>query len=236
MPEAAEVQSMFGRIARRYDLLNRVLSMGVDQGWRRRLLARAGDVRGRRIVDVCCGTGDLSMAFGRAQGRVLGIDFTHEMLEHAVPKVEKARGVESSGLVFAQGDAMCLPVCDASVDICCVAFGIRNVADRRVGLREMRRVLRPGGQALVLEFAPPPPGLFGAAYRFYFTRILPLIGGWISGDAEAYRYLPRTVLEWPDPDEFQREMEGEGLMDCGHELLAGGIACLHWGHSGGKDH
>ncbi|MFT5476746.1 MAG: demethylmenaquinone methyltransferase/2-methoxy-6-polyprenyl-1,4-benzoquinol methylase, partial [Planctomycetota bacterium] len=142
MPEAVEVQSMFGRIAGRYDLLNRVLSMGIDQGWRRRLLARAGDVSGLRVLDACCGTGDLSLAFRRANARVLGVDFTHEMLEHATPKAKGRGGGHDAGVLFAQGDALRLPARDASMDVCCVAFGIRNVADRRLALREMRRVLR----------------------------------------------------------------------------------------------
>lgn len=227
MPEANEVRSMFARIAGRYDFLNRVLSMGIDQSWRRGLLRRAGDVRDQPVVDACCGTGDLTLAFQKAGAKVLGLDFTHEMLSHALPKRPQGNGPVG----FVQGDALRMPVLDGSVAACSVAFGIRNVADRQAGLREMRRVLRPGGTALVLEFTRPRPGWFGSLYRFYFTRILPRIGGWISGDADAYSYLPRTVMEWPGPDELRAELEDAGLVECGYELFAGGIACLHWGRA-----
>lgn len=217
---------MFARIAGRYDFLNRVLSMGIDQSWRRRLIQRVGDLSGKRVVDICCGTGDLALAFQSEDAHVLGVDFTHEMLERATPKRTPGTG----SVRFVQGDALRLPVADASVDACSVAFGIRNVADRRAAMREMRRVLRPGGQALILEFSRPAPGWFGSLYHFYFTKILPRVGGLISGDRDAYSYLPRTVLEWPSPDELAAEMEQEGLESCGYELLARGIACLHWGY------
>ena len=216
---------MFARIAGRYDFLNRTLSLGIDQRWRRRTLARAGDVRGSFVVDACCGTGDLSVAFARAGARVLGVDFTPEMLARARPKL----GSENGPAAFVHGDALALPVADGSADLCSVAFGIRNVADRRAGLVEMARVVRPGGLVLVLEFSTPRWRPFAASYRFYFTKVLPRIGGIVSGDKDAYHYLPRTVSAWPGPDAFQREMEEVGLEGCGHELLTQGIACLHWG-------
>ncbi len=223
MPEAKEVRAMFGRIAPRYDLLNRLLSMGIDRGWRRALLQRAGDLEGRVVVDSACGTGDLSLVFARAGARVVGVDFTHEMLVCAGPK----RG--NLPAVFVHGDALALPVADASAHHSSIAFGIRNVADRIAGLRELARVVQPGGKVLVLEFSMPPGRILGSLYRFYFTRILPLIGGLISGDAAAYRYLPDTVLSWPSPQKFQAEMESVGLVDCGYQLLTGGIACLSYG-------
>jgi demethylmenaquinone methyltransferase/2-methoxy-6-polyprenyl-1,4-benzoquinol methylase len=226
MAEPAEVRSMFARIARVYDPLNRTLSLGIDQRWRRALLRAAGDVRGARVVDACCGTGDVALVFAEAGAHVVGVDFTPEMLTLA----DKKRAPERETRVrFVHGDALHLPVASAAADACTVAFGIRNVADRRAALREMRRVVKPGGRVLVLEFTMPPGRLLGGAYRFYFTRVLPGIGRLVSRDDDAYSYLPRTVLAWPDPAAFQGEMEAEGLVDCGHRLLSRGIACLHWG-------
>lgn len=221
------MRAMFGRIAGRYDLLNRLLSAGVDRRWRRRAVRRVGPVGGRRVLDVCCGTADLALDFERAGARVVGVDFTFEMLRAAEPKL---RGAQAPLLV--QADALSLPVGDARFDAACVAFGIRNVADRTRGLAEMARVVRPGGTVLVLEFSMPPGRLFGALYRLYFTRLLPIVGGLVSGDRGAYEYLPETVLAWPDPDELQRELEALGLVECGYERLTGGIACLHHGRVG----
>jgi len=216
---------MFARIAGRYDLLNRVLSAGIDRRWRRRAVFRSAAGRGARVVDACCGTGDLALEFAAAGARVLGVDFTREMVRLAPPKA----GAKHAPTLFAHGDALRLPVRSASADVLSVAFGVRNLADAHAGLREFARVVRPGGLVLVLEFSPPPTGLFGRLYSFYFQRVLPRVGGWISADAEAYRYLPRTVAAWPAPDEFQRWMERAGLEQCGHEALSFGIATLHWG-------
>ncbi len=214
---------MFARIARRYDLLNRLLSGGIDRRWRAAVVRRLGDVRGRKLVDACCGTGDLALVLERAGARVLGVDFTPQMLAHAR---RKGRGRAAR---FVAGDALALPLADARADAATIAFGLRNVADRARGLRELARVVRPGGAVLVLEFSLPRGRLTGAFYRFYFTRVLPRLGGWISGDAEAYRYLPDTVLAWPTPSELQAEMERAGLEHCGYQLLTGGIACLSFG-------
>jgi demethylmenaquinone methyltransferase/2-methoxy-6-polyprenyl-1,4-benzoquinol methylase len=230
--EPAQVRSMFARIAGVYDLLNRLLSLGIDQRWRRALLERAGDVRGARVVDSCCGTGDVALVFARAGASVVGVDFTPEMLQHAERK-KSALPAGAAPPAFAHGDALRLPVQPAAADVCTVAFGIRNVADRRGALREMARVVRPGGRVLVLEFTMPPGRVLGALYRFYFTRVLPGVGRLVSRDAEAYSYLPRTVLAWPSPRAFQDEMEQEGLVDCGHRLLTRGIACVHWGRVAG---
>ena len=230
MSDPQAVQSMFGRIAGSYDLLNRVLSCGIDRRWRKRVVARAGQVQGCAVLDVCTGTGDLAVAFARSGARVVGVDFTRPMLLRAPGKVRSG----DLRAQFAQGDALCIPAMEGSVDIACVAFGIRNVADRHLGLREMGRVVRPGGQVLVLEFSTPPRGLFAWAYRLYFTRILPTLGRWVSRDGDAYAYLPRTVMAWPQPEAFQAEMEAEGLVDCGFERLTGGIACLHFGTVSGE--
>ncbi len=218
---------MFARIAGRYDLLNHLLSCGIDRGWRRRTVreaAGAGGLAGQCVVDVCCGTGDLALEFRRAGARVVGVDFTPEMLRIARPKSGAGEPV-----IFARGDALRLPVRSASADVASVAFGVRNLADADAGLRELARVVRPGGRVLVLEFSPPPKGLLGAVYGVYFTRVVPLLGGLVSGDREAYRYLPRTVSAWPGPDRVRAQMESVGLADCGYRALTGGLACLHWG-------
>jgi demethylmenaquinone methyltransferase/2-methoxy-6-polyprenyl-1,4-benzoquinol methylase len=223
---------MFGRVARRYDLLNHWLSAGVDRSWRRAavelvLRARGPEgLRGSCVLDVCCGTGDLAMAFAGAGARVVGVDFTEEMLERAV---QKPVGRERGRALFAAGDALALPIRSASADVACVAFGLRNLADPRAGLAEMARAVRPGGLVLVLEFSPPPAGLIGSAYRLYTTRALPWIGGVVSGDREAYRYLPRSVAAWPAPEELLATLRAAGLEDCGWQALTRGIACLHWG-------
>ena len=223
MPDPAQVRSMFARIAGRYDLLNRLLSFGIDQRWRRQLLRRVGRLEGATVVDSCCGTGDLTLELEKEGARVIGVDFTPEMLQGARKKGTRR------GELFVHGDALRLPVADRRVDASTIAFGIRNEADRAGGLAELARVVRPGGRVCVLEFSMPPGRILGFLYRFYFTRVLPRIGGWISGSAEAYRYLPDTVLAWPTPDELVGEMEASGLVDCGYQLLSGGIACLSWG-------
>lgn len=225
MPDPTAVESMFSRIAGRYDLLNRTLSMGIDQRWRKRVVREAGDLAGKQVVDVCTGTGDLAVALGRAGAQVIGADFTHAMLLHAPAKVKGEEPV-----TFVQGDALRLPLPTDSVDLATVAFGIRNVADRMEGLREMARVVRPGGRVMVLEFSTPPGAIFGWIYRTYFTKVLPRIGRFVSKDKEAYDYLPESVLAWPKADEFAAEFEVAGLTDCGYISLTRGVACLHWGH------
>lgn len=226
MPDPSQVRAMFTRIAGRYDLLNRVLSLGIDRRWRRTLLEAAGELRGRSAVDACCGTGDVTLELERRGATAVGVDFTPNMLVRAR---EKGRRASARRALFTHGDALRLPVGSGTADVCTVAFGIRNVADRRQALREMMRVVRPGGRVLVLEFSMPPGRLLGSLYRLYFTRILPTVGSWISRDSDAYSYLPRTVLAWPSPAELQREMESVGLERCGHRLLSHGIACLHSG-------
>lgn len=228
MSDPRAVRAMFARIAGRYDLLNRLLSAGIDRRWRAALVHKLGDLRGRTLVDSCCGTGDLSFALAQAGARVVGVDFTPEMLTHARAKRASSTGGRGE-TCFVAGDALALPLGAGRADAATIAFGIRNVADRGRGLGEMMRVVRPGGSVLVLEFSMPRGRLLGALYRFYFTRVLPRLGGWISGDAGAYRYLPDTVLAWPSPEQLRAEMRALGLEDCGYQLLSGGIACLSFG-------
>ena len=225
MPDPVQVRAMFARISGRYDLLNRVLSLGIDQSWRRKTVDAAGELDGRVVVDACCGTGDLSVAFAGRGARVVGVDFTPQMLHFAGPKMRKKEGA----VIFANGDALRLPLRSGCADVASVAFGVRNLADARAGLAELARVTKPGGRVLVLEFTTPRGPILGRCYRFYFTRVLPAVGRLVSRDVDAYMYLPRTVLAWPSPEKFQREFESVGLVDCGFKTLTRGIACLHWG-------
>lgn len=220
---------MFARIAGRYDLLNRLLSAGIDRRWRRAALDCVGAVDDGFVVDACCGTGDLAVEFARGGARVVGVDFTPQMLARAGPKLKEGDGA----CAFVHGDALHLPVASGAADACCVAFGLRNVADRHAAMEEMARVVRPGGRLVVLEFSTPPGRWFGGLYRFYFTRLLPLVGRVVSRHDDAYRYLPRTVLEWPRPALLEEELAERGWEECGHRLLTGGIACLHWGRAAG---
>lgn len=225
-PEKAAVRSMFDRIAPRYDLLNRVLSAGIDVRWRRRCIdAVAG---ASRALDVCSGTADLLIEFvGRDPGRTgLGLDLSTAMLRRGAAKL-RARRLDGRARLAA-GDAERLPVPSGAFDAVTVAFGIRNVGDPPVALREMARALRPGGRAAILEFSMPG-GTLGGAYRLYFTRVLPRIGGWVSGDGGAYAYLPASVERFASPAEFGALMTAAGFGRVRWERLTGGIAHLYIG-------
>ena len=191
---------MFDRIAHRYDLVNTVLSFGTDGGWRRRAARETGLISGGSALDVACGSGKLTAQLARvagASGRVVGLDFSPEMLE-----VARAHRPD---LEFMEGDALNLPFADSSFDASTIAFGLRNLADPVRGLREMLRVVKPRGKAVVLEFVRPPRGPVGASYRLYLRTLLPILGGAISGQPAAYRYLSDTVDSYRTPDEL-REM------------------------------
>jgi len=227
-PEKAAVRSMFDRIAPRYDLLNRLLSAGTDVRWRRKAvdyLERTGE---GRILDLCAGTADLLIeALGRDERlRGLGADLSPQMLLRGLRKLER-RGMARRA-ALACGDGERLPLRDAIFDGALVAFGIRNIGDPGTALRELRRVLRPGGRLVVLEFALPR-GPLGALYRFYFGRILPRIGGLISGAPEAYSYLPASVAAFPSPEAFGALMAEAGFEAVEWKALTGGIAYLHRG-------
>jgi demethylmenaquinone methyltransferase/2-methoxy-6-polyprenyl-1,4-benzoquinol methylase len=221
---AAWVRGMFARVARRYDLANHLLSFNIDRLWRARTVRRVRPILNRpgtRVLDICCGTGDLTLALARQCGApVFGSDFCHPMLV-------AARGKGAADLF--EADALGLPLRDASLDLVTVAFGFRNLANYRAGLAEMRRVLRPAGMAAILEFSEPPNPVFAALYHFYSRRILPLIGGVLSGSRDAYTYLPESVRKFPPPEELAEEMRRAGFSEVRYERFTGGIATLHLG-------
>jgi demethylmenaquinone methyltransferase/2-methoxy-6-polyprenyl-1,4-benzoquinol methylase len=223
-----QVREMFSRIAPRYDLLNRILSFNVDRGWRR----KAVDALAWRnwpsglFLDACSGTFDLSLELALKygfDGRVVAADFAHPMLREGR---EKIRG---TGVHPVCGDTLQLPFRDGTFNGAMVAFGVRNLADIGRGLGELVRVLRPGGRLVILEFTEPPNRLFRSFYLFYFRRVLPLIGRFLSGHPWAYDYLPESVRDFPDPPGLARMMEGAGLEEARWALLTGGIAALHVG-------
>ncbi len=219
--EAARwVRGMFGRVARRYDLLNHLLSFNLDRYWRARTvreLRPALERPGARVLDVCCGTGDLLAALGGT----LGIDFCHPMLVAARRKMPAAALVEA--------DALALPLADASLDVVATAFGFRNLANYEKGLRELRRVLKPGGVAAILEFSQPPSALFAALYGFYSKRVLPAIGGAVSGERAAYEYLPESVRKFPSAEGLAGMMREAGFVEVRFSRMTGGIVALHLG-------
>jgi demethylmenaquinone methyltransferase/2-methoxy-6-polyprenyl-1,4-benzoquinol methylase len=221
---------MFDRIAPRYDLLNHLLSLGVDTAWRRRAVDLLDLGASARLLDVGTGTGDLLIqALGRwPEPRGVGVDLSGEMLIRAARKLERRGLGPRSGLVCGDGES--LPLAGGSFDGALVAFGIRNMADPGAALRELHRVLRPGGRVVILEFSDPE-GLLGALYRVYFRRILPRVGGWVSGDAGAYAYLPASVARFPGPAEFAAQLERAGFRSVRRRALSLGIAHLYRGEA-----
>jgi len=213
---------MFDQVAARYDARNRLFSADRDRAWRRRAAQRAALRPGQTALDLCTGTGKLAhelLPFVRPSGRVVGIDFSPAMLE-------LARGREPE-VEFRLGDVTRLNEPDASVDAVTIGFGLRNLVDREAALREMFRVLRPGGRLVILEFAPPPRGLLMRAYRFYLSRLMPAVAGLLSaGEGSAYRYLAETVDAFPEPAELAQQLEGLGFT-VAVERLTFSIAALH---------
>ncbi len=217
---------MFGRIARRYDFANRVLSGGVDVWWRRRLVQAARRRTPREVLDLATGSGDVAFALARglpAGTSITGMDFCQPMLDEAEKK-KAAAGCP--GVAFRHGDGMALPLSDECVDLVTISFGLRNMADRRGSLAEMRRVLRPGGALLVLEFSQPVRW-FRPVYLFYLRRLLPAVAGRITGDAAAYRYLNETIESFPGREALASEIRAVGFRDVRARALTFGIVALH---------
>ena len=226
-PEKKAVRSMFDRIAPRYDLLNRLLSAGTDVRWRRRAVDFLGP-SGGRVLDLCTGTADLLIEWlgRRTECRGVGVDLSTEMLRLGASKL-RGRSLEDRGGLLA-GDAERLPFRSASFEGAMVAFGIRNVGDADAALREVFRILRPGGRFVILEFGMPA-GVVGLVYRFYFRQLLPLVGGLVSGDAAAYRYLPASVRRFDAPEALAARLDLAGFRAVEARRLSLGIAWLHRG-------
>jgi demethylmenaquinone methyltransferase / 2-methoxy-6-polyprenyl-1,4-benzoquinol methylase len=229
---ARQVHDMFGAIAGRYDFLNHLLSFSCDRWWRRRTALRVRDLLrgGGSVLDVCCGTGDLAFAIERAvrsgaggAAEFYGADFVHPMLVRAREKA----ALRQSRARFLAADALRLPFAESTFDLVAVAFGFRNLASYAGGIDEFRRVLRPGGTLAILEFAEPPGALFGRFYRFYFRKILPAVGGLVSGSRQAYGYLPSSVARFPSPENLAERLRAGGFMSVRFERWMGGIVALH---------
>ena len=212
MPKKEKVQEMFDNIAPTYDKLNHVLSMNVDQLWRRHALKEIVDGSAQRILDVACGTGDSTVSIAQAAGEgstVTGVDISEGMMALVERKAEKAGVADRIDLEVADGEA--LPYADGTFDRVTCAFGIRNFEHKEKGLSEFLRVLKPGGKAVILELSVPQNRVVRWAYDLYFTHLLPAIGGAVSGDKAAYRYLPASVHRFPAPQDFCRMMEDAGF-------------------------
>ncbi|MGH9741882.1 MAG: bifunctional demethylmenaquinone methyltransferase/2-methoxy-6-polyprenyl-1,4-benzoquinol methylase UbiE [Candidatus Acidiferrum sp.] len=242
-PEGAEtevdasrkVREMFAKIAPRYDFLNHFLSFETDRLWRKRtarilrpILQRPDAV----VLDLCCGTGDLSLSLAKEGiARIIGADFAHPMLVRAKEKSAAQSDNSSNGasraIPFLEADALRLPFADASFDLVTTAFGFRNLANYEAGLREIHRVLKPGGTIAILEFTEPPPGLLGALYRWYFCEVLSRLGGLISGNYAAYTYLPKSVSRFFLPPELASLMKEVGYVSVEFRLWTFGTVALH---------
>ena len=229
---ARRVRELFGAIAPRYDFLNHLLSFSSDRWWRWRTVRRVRHALrpGARVLDVCCGTGDLTFAIEREARNgagdaveIYGGDFVHGMLVRAREKAAR----RASRANFLALDALRLPFAAGTFDLIAVAFGFRNLANYAAGIDEFLRVLRPGGVLAILEFSEPPGRAFGRLYRFYFERILPAIGGIISGSRQAYGYLPASVARFPAPEDLASRLQAAGFESVRFERWMGGIVALH---------
>jgi demethylmenaquinone methyltransferase / 2-methoxy-6-polyprenyl-1,4-benzoquinol methylase len=232
-----KVREMFTEIAPRYDFLNHLLSLELDRVWRARTARRLRPILRRpdaRVLDLCCGTGDLAFALARSgRAKVIGADFSHAMLMRANTKRGDLEGISSSDsavpAAFFEADALKLPFADESFDLVTAAFGFRNLANYENGLREIRRLLKSGGTLAILEFSEPPPGLTGDLYRWYCRKVLPKIGGLLSGNPNAYKYLPASVARFFRPEELASLMTQVGYGSVSYELWTLGSVALHTG-------
>jgi demethylmenaquinone methyltransferase/2-methoxy-6-polyprenyl-1,4-benzoquinol methylase len=247
-----QVREMFTQIAPRYDLLNHLLSMQLDRVWRARVARRLRPILDRPdalVLDLCCGTGDLAFCLARsARARIIGADFSHAMLVRARAKSKalshRAHGMadgampngsmpsgampgSGGAMQFFEADALCLPFADASFDLITTAFGFRNLANYDAGLREIYRLLKPGGTLAILEFTEPPAGLLGDLYRWYFRNVLPRIGRLLSGDRAAYSYLPASVSRFYRPGELASLMTTVGYRSVDYRVWTVGTVALH---------
>jgi demethylmenaquinone methyltransferase/2-methoxy-6-polyprenyl-1,4-benzoquinol methylase len=221
MPDASAIKEMFAGVAPRYDLLNRVLSLGIDRAWRRRVVASLELRPEHRVLDLCCGTGDLALEIARWSS-CTACDFTWNMLTRARAKSRSAGRPVS----LACADALELPFRDDLFDRATIAFGIRNLESMTAGLSEIRRVLKPGGRLAILEFSQPNRGWLKLPYRIYLDRLLPAVGGLLSRK-EAYRYLAESIQGFPVPEVLSELLAETGFVEPRYSRLSGGIVALH---------
>jgi demethylmenaquinone methyltransferase / 2-methoxy-6-polyprenyl-1,4-benzoquinol methylase len=225
---------MFASIAPRYDFVNHLLSFNIDRRWRRRLMRRLSPILDRpnaKIVDLCCGTGDVLLDLQiQAVVPVLGADFCHPMLLAAQVKASQ-KGLKAR---LFEADALALPIANHVLDAISIAFGFRNLANYEAGLRELHRVLKPGGMLAILEFSHPQGRIMKPAYGFYSRVLLPVIGSLVSGAPGAYAYLPESIRKFPGAPELRSMMNSAGFVETRFELLTGGIAALHTGLAAGS--
>ncbi len=226
---AHRVREMFASIAGRYDLLNHLLSGNIDKRWRRLVAANLSPTLANpeaQILDVACGTGDLALTLKESGvARIVGIDFCRPMLDLAATKAAKGNSL----LPFVEGDALSLPFADRSFEAATIAFGLRNLANVEAGIKELLRILKPGGSVVVLEFSKPNVPVLNSLFKFYFTKVLPRFGGWISGSKSAYQYVPDSVTRFPDQNELAKMMRVAGFENVSFRNLTGGVAALHVG-------
>ena len=220
-----QVERMFDSISPKYDLLNRLFSLGIDQGWRRKVVRLVGQEPVKHLLDVATGTADLAIMAAPKTERVTGIDISQGMLAHGRVKVQK-QGLEQK-ITLSQADSTALPFADATFDVVTVAFGVRNFEDLEKGLSEMMRVLKPNGRLFVLEFSKPQQTPMRQLFRFYFHRVMPLIGRTVSKDSAAYTYLPKSVDAFPEGPAFLALLEKAGGSSVKATALTGGIAALY---------
>ncbi len=226
-PSAERVRSIFSLIAPRYDLFNALSSLGTDRLWRRATVRAAHLTHTSRVLDICAGTGDLSLALAR-QGRpaeVVGTDLVTEMLELAEEKARKYRG--RTRVSFSVADAQELPFADASFDVVTVAFGVRNLPDRRANFAEVRRVLKPGGRYVILEFARPPVAAWRWLYHLYLRFAIPAVGGLLTGDRASFSYLNDSIRSFPTQAKLAAELRAAGFSAISWEDRSGGIVAIH---------
>ena len=220
---------MFDRIVPRYDLMNRLMTLGLDVHWRSLVAKQAvapDDRPAARVLDVATGTGDLAFAIRSAGApHVVGIDFSRRMIARARAKAHR----HPPGVAFLVGDGMRLPFADGTFDACTIAFGLRNMEDYDAAVREMARVLRPGGRLICLEMTPFRRPILGPLFRVYFEQVVPVVGGLLSGDLRAYRYLPRSVQAFPPADALAEILRLAGLADVRYQLLGFGTVAIHSG-------
>ena len=229
MDKSVYVREMFAAIAPRYDATNRVMTAGADEAWRRRAVRELAPPAGGRILDLCCGTGDLSFHLGRSDPslRVDGVDFCQPMLDGATARAAHER--TGDRVAFQLGDALALPFADGTFDGATMGFAMRNVVDIAALLREARRVLKPGARFVNLDVSHAPNKLMRSLFDFYFYKIVPVVGGLIGGSKSAYRYLPASLTNYPDADRLATAFAAAGFSDARYVRLAGGTIAIHVG-------